>query len=212
MRTREKSLTRYVDPRDVPKKFPEPNTVWAGMSRRGIVLEVLPKSVMFQAIFDGGLDVQEIKTKEFLEEYVNTPLVSADTLWDIHRMYAAAATATVKARTSLSAYFNSSQEMFDMAAAKKSPKPVDKKAAPAEAKKSTKKAAPVAEKSGPGRKSAFSDDMKITVVVKENPKRAKAAERFALYKNDMTIGGYVKAGGTMADIRWDVKQNFISVK
>lgn len=193
MRTREKALARYVDPRDTPKKFPEPNTVWAGMSRRGIVLEVLPKSVMFQAIFDGGLDVQEIKTKEFLEEYVNTPLVSADTLWDIHRMYAVTATATVKARTSLSAYFNSSQEMFDMAAAKKSPKPV-------------------AEKSGPGRKSAFSDDMKITVVAKENPKRAKAAERFALYKNGMTVGKYVKAGGTMADIRWDVKQNFISVK
>ena len=211
MRVREKAAARYVDPRDIPKKVPEPNTVWAGMSRRGIVLEVLPKSVMFQAIFDGGLDVQEIKTKEFLEEYVNTPLVSADTLWDIHRMYAAAATATVKARTSLSAYFNSSQEMFDMAAAKKSPKPVAKKAAPV-AEKSTKKAAPVAEKSGPGRKSAFSDDMKITVVAKENPKRAKAAERFALYKNGMTIGEYVKAGGTMADIRWDVKQNFISVK
>ena len=211
MRVREKAAARYVDPRDIPKKVPEPNTVWAGMSRRGIVLEVLPKSVMFQAIFDGGLDVQEIKTKEFLEEYVNTPLVSADTLWDIHRMYAAAATATVKARTSLSAYFNSSQEMFDMAAAKKSPKPVAKKAAPV-AEKSTKKAAPVAEKSGPGRKSAFSDDMKITVVAKENPKRAKAAERFALYKNGMTIGEYVKAGGTVADIRWDVKQNFISVK
>jgi hypothetical protein len=211
MRVREKAAARYVDPRDIPKKVPEPNTVWAGMSRRGIVLEVLPKSVMFQAIFDGGLDVQEIKTKEFLEEYVNTPLVSADTLWDVHRMYAAAATATVKARTSLSAYFNSSQEMFDMAAAKKSPKPVAKKAAPV-AEKSTKKAAPVAEKSGPGRKSAFSDDMKITVVAKENPKRAKAAERFALYKNGMTIGEYVKAGGTVADIRWDVKQNFISVK
>jgi len=100
----------------------------------------------------------------------------------------------------------------EMAAAKKSPKPVAKKAAPVEAKKSTKKAVPVAEKSGPGRKSAFSDDMKITVVAKENPKRAKAAERFALYKNGMTVGEYVRAGGTMADVRWDVKQNFISVK
>lgn len=80
--------------------------------------------------------------------------------------------------------------------------------------KSTKKATPAAapEKSGPGRKSAFSDGMKITVLAKENPKRAKAAERFALYKNGMTIGDYVAAGGTMADVRWDVKQNFISVK
>lgn len=106
----------------------------------------------------------------------------------------------------------------EMATAKKSPKPVAKKAAPAEAKaapaKSTKKAAPEAatEKSGPGRKSMFNDGMKITVLAKENPKRAGAAARFALYKNGLTIGEYVAAGGTLADIRWDTKMNYISVK
>ena len=107
-----------------------------------------------------------------------------------------------------------SEGEVEMATAKKSPKPVAKKAAPAEAKKSpVKKAAPApAEKSGPGRKSAFNDTMKITVLVKENPKRAKAAERFALYKNGMTIADYVAAGGTLADVRWDTKMNFISVK
>lgn len=105
----------------------------------------------------------------------------------------------------------------EMASTKKSPKPVAKKAAAVEAKaapaKSTKKAAPApVEKAGPGRKSAFNDGMKITVLVKENPKRAKAAERFALYKNGLTIADYVAAGGTLADVRWDVKQSFISVK
>lgn len=103
----------------------------------------------------------------------------------------------------------------EMATTKKSPKPVAKKAAPAEAKAAPakgKKAAFIPEKSGPGRKSAFNDSMKITLLVKENPKRAKAAERFALYKNGLTIADYVAAGGTLADVRWDTKMNFISVK
>lgn len=103
----------------------------------------------------------------------------------------------------------------EMATAKKSPKPVAKKAAPTEAKAApakSKKTAPVAEKAGPGHKSAFNDGMKITVLVKENPKRAGAAARFALYKNGITIAEYVAAGGTLADVRWDVKQDFISVK
>lgn len=105
----------------------------------------------------------------------------------------------------------------EMASTKKSPKPAAKKAAAVEAKaapaKSTKKSAPApVEKAGPGRKSAFNDSMKITVLVKENPKRAKAAERFALYKNGLTIADYVTAGGTLADVRWDTKQQFISVK
>lgn len=206
---------KYIDPRDVVKTVPEPNTVWAGNQRRGIVLEVGPKTVMFQAIFDGALDVVEIDKKEFTAEYINTPLVSAEHLWETHRMYAAAAAMTAKARASLAAHFNSSQEMYDMATAKKSAakaapakKATPTKVAPA---KAAKKEAPV-EKSGPGRKSAFNDGMKITVLAKENPKRAKAAERFALYKNGMTIAEYVAAGGLIADVRWDVRQEFISVK
>lgn len=210
----QKKKEKWVDPKSIPATTPVPGSVWAGCQRRGIVLEVSRTTVTFQAIFDSSLDVRELPLKEFLVEYYNTPLVSADYLWDVHKRFADAAGATVKARTSLSAHFTTSQEMYNMATTKKSPKPVAKKAAPAEGKKSaapTKKNAP-AESTGPGRKSAFNDSMKITVLVKENPKRAKAAERFALYKNGLTIGEYIAAGGTLADIRWDVKQSFISVK
>ena len=92
--------------------------------------------------------------------------------------------------------------------AAKPAKPAEKKVA----KPAEKKVAPVEKAAGPGRKSAFNDDMKIKVLAKENPKRAGAAARFALYKDGMSVGEYIKAGGLMADVRWDVKQGFISVK
>ena len=112
------------------------------------------------------------------------------------------------------------QEEISMATAKKTPQPVKKAAAPKAEKKATapkaekKAVAPKAaapKKEGIGRKGAFSSDMKIKVLVEGNPKRAKAAERFALYKNGITVAEYLAAGGTMADVRWDVKQEFISV-
>lgn len=211
-----KKKDTYVDPRSIVLKSPEPSTVWAGMERRGVVLAVEKKQVEFQAIFDSKLDVKTIPISEFVEHYTHTPKVSVGYLMEIHKLYAESAGATALARASLSAFFNTGQESTDMAT-KKSPKPVAKKATPAETKaapaKATKKSAPVpTEKTGPGRKSAFGDSMKITLIAKENPKRAKAAERFALYKTGMTIGDYIAAGGTMADVRWDVKQNFISVK
>lgn len=97
------------------------------------------------------------------------------------------------------------QEESDMAT-KKTPQPIEKKVA------APKVAAPKAEKSEAlGRKATFKDDMKITILVEGNPKRAGAAARFALYKKGMTVAEYLAAGGTMADIRWDVKQEFISV-
>lgn len=93
------------------------------------------------------------------------------------------------------------------APAKKTAAPAKKAAAPA------KKAAAAAESSGGrGRAPNFGDDSKIKVLVKENPKRAAAAERFNLYKNGMTVGEYVAAGGKRADVNWDVKQGFIEVK
>lgn len=61
----------------------------------------------------------------------------------------------------------------------------------------------------------------ITVLATEkNPKRAKAAARFALYKSGMTvqqvIDAYKKAEYSaalaMADMRWDAVAGFISVK
>ncbi len=115
-------------------------------------------------------------------------------------------------------------EEIDMATAKKTPQPV-KKAAPKAATKPEKKAAaPKAaakpekkaaakpeKKEGSGRRGAFTLDMKIKVLAEKNPKRADAAKRFDLYKNGMSIGDYIAAGGTMADVRWDVKKQFISV-
>ena len=83
-------------------------------------------------------------------------------------------------------------------------KPEVKKAAPA------KKAEAAAAKK-PGRAPAFTDDMKIKVLVGENPKRGSAAERFALYKNGMTVAAYLDAGGKRPDISWDSKQGWIQV-
>lgn len=45
-----------------------------------------------------------------------------------------------------------------------------------------------------------------------NPKRGASAERFRLYKADMTVEAAVAAGVTPADIKWDVSKGFIAVK
>ena len=93
-------------------------------------------------------------------------------------------------------------------------KPTPAKAAkPAKSEKPAAKPAKVAaEPSGkPGRTSAIKPEMKVKLLVAENPKRAGAAERFALYKDGMTVAKYLELGGTMADVRWDIKQQFISV-
>lgn len=95
-------------------------------------------------------------------------------------------------------------------AAKKSAEaaaPAKKSAAPAK-----KAAAPETEGGARGRQPNFPDTAKIKILAAENPKRGTAAERFALYKNGMTIGDYVAAGGKRADINWDVKMGFIEVK
>ena len=54
--------------------------------------------------------------------------------------------------------------------------------------------------------------LKIKVLV-ENPKRpgTKGFKAFACYKNGMTVGEFVKAGGTLADVRWDSEHNFIEL-
>jgi chemotaxis protein histidine kinase CheA len=97
-------------------------------------------------------------------------------------------------------------------AAKKAPaKKPTAKAAPAK-KAPVAKAAPE-KKEAPAKKESkgTSDDREITVLTKENPKRADAARRFALYKTGMTVGEYIEAGGYPADVRWDIKQGFIAV-
>ena len=55
---------------------------------------------------------------------------------------------------------------------------------------------------------------KITVLVKENPKRkgTNAFDKFALYKKGMTVAQYVELGGSPTDVRYDVDREFISIK
>ena len=57
------------------------------------------------------------------------------------------------------------------------------------------------------------DTRKITLLVKENPKREGSAshKRFELYKKHKTVEAFLKAGGTAADIRWDTAAKFVSV-
>lgn len=61
----------------------------------------------------------------------------------------------------------------------------------------------------------------ITVLTAANPKRRAAAVRYALYRNGLTVAGYVKAvtsrklsgGAAIAyrDLLWDTKVGFISL-
>ena len=55
------------------------------------------------------------------------------------------------------------------------------------------------------------DDRKITLLVTENPKRGKSAERYELYRKAKTVADYVAAGGSKADIAWDAAHNYIKV-
>lgn len=88
----------------------------------------------------------------------------------------------------------------------------DKNKKPAEKKEGTPRAA-----------KKYTGEMKITLLTdkddkpygpKNNPKRegSKSADRFALYKNGMTVDQFVAAGGLYADVVYDVDKKFISVK
>lgn len=108
------------------------------------------------------------------------------------------------------------EEMSKTEKATPAKKPIPPKKTTAEAP--VKKAAPAkkpaaAEEPGKrGRQPGIAGTAKIKILTAENPKRAVAAERFALYKNGMTVDAYIEAGGTRADVNWDVKQGFIEVK
>lgn len=62
-------------------------------------------------------------------------------------------------------------------------------------------------------KRSISQTAKITLLATENPKRADAGRRFALYKTGMTVAEYVKLAGPKgsADISWDSRQGFIKL-
>lgn len=91
--------------------------------------------------------------------------------------------------------------------------PVAKKAAP---KKTVKKAAKkAAGKKGGAKRTAAPrstyEGKKIKLLVKENPKRGKAAKRFSIYKNGLPVEQYFAKGGTSGDLRWDMKHKYITL-
>ena len=90
------------------------------------------------------------------------------------------------------------------------------KAAPKAAAKGAKaKAAPkAATKGAPKGPRPDNAAKKITLLVKENPKREGTAshQRFALYKSGMTVGEFCTKGGTMGDVKWDADHGYISIK
>lgn len=64
-----------------------------------------------------------------------------------------------------------------------------------------------------GRAPTYDPKSKIKILSDGNPKRKGSAsyERFALYKNGMTVGKFLEKGGRTADLKWDVSKGFISV-
>ncbi len=76
--------------------------------------------------------------------------------------------------------------------------PAKKPAAAAKKKAPAKKAAPTA-------RAKFSDDAKIKLLVTENPRRkgTVAYDKFAKFKDGMTVGEFIKAGERHED--WDMR-------
>lgn len=60
---------------------------------------------------------------------------------------------------------------------------------------------------------SFPADGKISLRVESNPKRkgSKSFDRFAHYKEGMTVEAAVKAGVLYADLKWDTEHGFIAV-
>lgn len=56
-----------------------------------------------------------------------------------------------------------------------------------------------------------SDPRVITYVQEHNPKKEGSASwaRFALYRAGMTVDEFLRAGGTIGDIKWDAERDFI---
>lgn len=104
------------------------------------------------------------------------------------------------------------EELKDIERAAKAKEEGKKGAAAKEAAKTKAAKKPAAEKAAPvGRKSRVDGDAKITVLVKENPKRegSGAYERFALYKTGMTVAKALEVGVTAADLAYDSKHEYI---
>ena len=60
----------------------------------------------------------------------------------------------------------------------------------------------------------YPEDSKVKLLVKENPKKEGSAsrERFDHYFNSKTVGDFLAAGGTYADIAYDIGRMHIQVE
>lgn len=65
-----------------------------------------------------------------------------------------------------------------------------------------------------GPRPVLRDDRVIRVLVDKNPKKAgsRAHDKFALYRDGMTVSEYREAGGTADEIKWDAERSFIRVE
>jgi hypothetical protein len=61
---------------------------------------------------------------------------------------------------------------------------------------------------------SFDDHCRIYKLVAANPKREGAATHamFELYRDGMTVGDYVAAGGRRRELNWDVRNGWVSVR
>ena len=61
------------------------------------------------------------------------------------------------------------------------------------------------------KRTRINENSTIKILADSNPKRGKSADRFALYKDGMTVKAAKEAGVTAADITYDTNKGFISV-
>lgn len=75
------------------------------------------------------------------------------------------------------------------------------------------KAAPKKTGGKKGRAGSFTEDQKITVLVKDNPKRegSNAHEVFEWLRKSKTVGEFYKKGGMSSNLRWNIDHKYIKV-
>ena len=80
-----------------------------------------------------------------------------------------------------------------------------------DAERAAKNPAPAPKVATIGAKDRIADQRVIRLLVDKNPKRegTKAHDRFALYKDGLTVGEFLKKSGTHADIAWDQDRGFV---
>ncbi len=57
----------------------------------------------------------------------------------------------------------------------------------------------------------YADRQRITLLEEGNPKRGKSRDRFALYRDGMSVQAALSAGLRPEDLRWDHAHGFIDI-